>query len=75
VCEALVLALLARDLRTTNNLNGALVTPVTALLVTILLGAPPSVRLLGVAGLLAVVAALAYVVAARWLSFERYLSA
>ena len=74
VCEALVLALLARDLRTTNNLNGALVTPVTLALVGILLGAPPGVRLPLVAGLLALLGGIAYVVAARWLTFERYLA-
>jgi ABC-2 type transport system permease protein len=74
VCEALVLALVARDLRTTNNLNGALITPVTFAMVAILLGAPPGVGLPALAALLLVLALAAYLCAARWLTFERYLS-
>ena len=73
VCESLVLALLARDLRTTNNLNGALLTPVTIASVAVLLSAPPALRLLGLAALLLALAALALTVAWRWLTFERYL--
>jgi ABC-2 type transport system permease protein len=75
VCEALVLALVARDLRTTNNLNGALITPATLVMVAILLGLPPAVRLPALAAFLLVLAVIAYVCAWRWLSFERYLSA
>ena len=75
VCEALVLGLLARDLRTTNNLNGALLAPVTLVMVAILLGAPPVWRLPGVAAFLAVLAVAAYLCAWRWLTFERYLLA
>jgi ABC-2 type transport system permease protein len=74
VCEALVLGLVARDLRTTNNLNGAMLVPVTLVLVSILLGAPEGWRLVAVAGFLLLTAALAYVCASRWLTFERYLS-
>ena len=74
ICEALVLALVARDLRTTNNLNGALITPVTLAIVTILLGAPPAVRLPALAALLAGLALVAYLCAWRWLTFERYLA-
>jgi ABC-type Na+ efflux pump permease subunit len=74
VCESLVLALLARDLRTTNNLNGALLTPVTVAIVAILLSAPPGLRLPALAALLLALAALAFLCAARWLTFERYLS-
>jgi ABC-2 type transport system permease protein len=75
VCEALVLALLARDLRTTNNLNGALITPLTVIMVAILLGAPPAVRLAALAAFLLLLALVAYLCAARWLTFERYVSA
>jgi ABC-type transport system involved in multi-copper enzyme maturation permease subunit len=74
VCEALVLALVARDLRTTNNLNGALITPVTLAIVAILLGAPPSLRLPALAVFLLLLAGVAYTCAARWLTFERYLA-
>jgi ABC-2 type transport system permease protein len=74
VCEALVLALVARDLRTTNNLNGALITPATLVMVAILLGLPPAVRLPALAAFLLVLAVIAYVCAWRWLSFERYLA-
>ena len=75
VCEALVLALVARDLRTTNNLNGALLAPVSLATLAILLGAPPAWRLPALAALLAGLGVLAYVCAWRWLSFERYLAA
>jgi ABC-type Na+ efflux pump permease subunit len=75
VCEALVLALVARDLRTTNNLNGVLITPVTVASVAILLGMPPAVRLVVLAGFLLALAVVAYVCAWRWLTFERYLAA
>jgi ABC-type Na+ efflux pump permease subunit len=74
ICEALVLALVAPDLRTTNNLNGALITPVTLAIVAILLGAPPAVRLPAVAALLAGLALVAYLCAWRCLTFERYLA-
>lgn len=74
ICEALVLALVARDLRTTNNLNGALITPVTVVMVGILLGAPPAFRLPGLAVFLLLAAGVAYLCAARWLTFERYFS-
>lgn len=74
VCESLVLALLARDLRTTNNLNGALLTPVTAIMVAILLAVPAPARLLAVTALLLAVAAVALGVAWRYLTFERYLA-
>jgi ABC-2 type transport system permease protein len=75
VCEALVLGLVARDLRTTNNLNGVMLVPIMLVLVGILLGFPPGWRLPGMAAFLAVLGSGAYLFASRWLSFERYLSA
>ncbi len=71
---ALLLALLARDFRTANNLNGAFLGPliVAMLAISFLLNGPARyllliVLLVGV-GLLAVLAGL------RWLTFERYLA-
>jgi ABC-2 type transport system permease protein len=71
---ALLLALLARDFRTANNLNGAILGPLIVVMVAIffLLTSPLrdvllTVVLVGV-GLLAVLAGL------RWLTFERYLA-
>ncbi len=71
---ALLLALLARDFRTANNLNGAFLGPLIVAMIAIvfLLTGPARyvlllVLLVGV-GLLAVLAGL------RWLTFERYLA-
>ena len=72
--ESLLLALLARDLRTTNNLNGALLAPITLAIVAILLVAPAPARLPAVAGMLLLAATFAFATAWRFLSFERYLS-
>lgn len=71
---ALLLALLARDFRTANNLNGALLGPL--ILVTIaalfLLPSPLSYAALGT--VLLALAAAAVLVGVRWLTFERYLA-
>jgi ABC-type Na+ efflux pump permease subunit len=75
VGESLVLALVARDLRTTNNLNGALLAPITMAEAAILLGAPAPARLIGVALLLLGLGGLGFAAAWRWLTFERYLAA
>lgn len=71
---ALLLALLARDFRTANNLNGALLGPLILVMVAIFFVLTSPLRdvvltvvLVGV-GLLAVLAGL------RWLTFERYLA-
>ena len=71
---ALLLALLARDFRTANNLNGAFLGPLIVVMVAIFLLLTSPLRdvvltvvLVGV-GLLAVLAGL------RWLTFERYLA-
>jgi ABC-2 type transport system permease protein len=73
VGEALLLALLARDLRTAQNLNGALLVPVTALAGALLVVIPPSWNLLAVAALLLTGGCLCVMVGMKWLTFERYL--
>jgi ABC-2 type transport system permease protein len=70
---SLLLALLARDLRTAQNLNGALLVPVTALAGTLLVVLPAGISLLAVAGVLLLGAAMCVTIGLRWLTFERYL--
>jgi ABC-2 type transport system permease protein len=70
---ALLLALLARDFRTANNISGALLGPLILMTMVVLIGAPGQWRLLALIGLLLLTAALALVAARRWLTFERYL--
>jgi ABC-type Na+ efflux pump permease subunit len=69
---ALLLALLARDHRTANNLNGALLGPLMALIVVILGAVPGDERLLVLSAALLIVGALSFFVGLRWLTFERY---
>lgn len=71
---ALLLALLARDFRTANNLNGAMVGPLILASMAILFFVPGDTRLLVLAGALLLVATAAFVAAVRWLTFERYLA-
>jgi ABC-2 type transport system permease protein len=73
VGEALLLALLARDLRTAQNLNGALLVPAVLVTTAILFGAPYELRfaLLSLVYLLG--AGVAVAISLRWLTFERYL--
>ena len=71
---SLLLALVARDFRTANNLNGAFVLPtmiVTGLCVTLV---PGLWRFLVLAALLLAMGGAASWIALRWLTFERYLS-
>jgi len=71
---SLLLALVARDFRTANNLNGAFVLPtmiMTGLCVTLV---PGLWRFLVLALLMLALGGLAYVIAVRWLTFERYLT-
>ena len=70
---ALLLALLARDLRTANNLNGAMIGPLMPVALVILFGIPGPWRLIVLAGVLLFAAAAALHVGVRWLTFERYL--
>ena len=70
---SLLLTLLARDFRSANNLNGVFFVPV--LLVTIgtlsVVGGPGRTYVLAL--VLLILAALAALVAMRWITFERYL--
>lgn len=72
-CVALVLALLAKDFRTANNLNGVLFLPIIMLMAGLLLAVPGESKLVVMSGALLGSAALALVIATRWISFERYL--
>jgi ABC-2 type transport system permease protein len=71
---SLLLALVARDFRTANNLNGVFIVPamiLTGLCVTLV---PGLWRFLVLSALMLALGGLAYLVAVRWLTFERYLS-
>jgi ABC-2 type transport system permease protein len=71
---ALLLALLARDFRTANNLNGAFLAPVIVATLAIMLLVTGPVRYLMLTVLLVGVGLLAVVAGLRWLTFERYLA-
>jgi ABC-2 type transport system permease protein len=73
VGEALLLALLARDLRTAQNLNGALLLPISFLTAVVLLAVPAQLNLPAVSVLLLCGAGLTLFAGLRWLTFERYL--
>ena len=71
---SLLLALVARDFRTANNLNGFFVVPtmiMTGLCVTLV---PGLWRFVVLSLLMLALGGLAYLVATRWLTFERYLT-
>ena len=71
---SLLLALLARDFRTANNLNGFFVVPamiMTGLCVTLV---PGLWRFVVLSVLMLALGGLAYLIAVRWLTFERYLT-
>ena len=74
LCVALLLALLARDFRTANNLNGALLGPLILVTIGSLIIVPGDLRFFVLAGLLLLGAGLALMTALRWLTFERYLA-
>jgi ABC-2 type transport system permease protein len=71
---ALLLALMARDFRTANNLNGALLGPLIIGMLAVLFLVSGPLRYLLLAVVLLGVGALAVLVALRWLTFERYLA-
>jgi ABC-2 type transport system permease protein len=71
--QALLLALLARDLRTAQNLNGALLLPIMLITAGVLFLGPDPFRLLLVTAILLAGAALTLLAGMRWLTFERYL--
>jgi ABC-type Na+ efflux pump permease subunit len=71
---SLLLALVARDFRTANNLNGFFVVPtmiMTGLCVTLV---PGLWRFLVLSLLMLALGGLAYLIAVRWLTFERYVT-
>jgi ABC-2 type transport system permease protein len=71
---SLLLALVARDFRTANNLNGVFVVPtmiMTGLCVTLV---PGLWRFVVLSLLMVALGGLAYLIAVRWLTFERYLT-
>lgn len=71
---SLLLALLARDFRTANNLNGAFVLP-AMILVGACVALVPGLARFWVLGLLMLaLGAAAFYAGLRWLTFERYLS-
>jgi ABC-type Na+ efflux pump permease subunit len=70
---SLLLTLLARDFRSANNLNGALMIPVIIIAAVPILTVAGAARTYVVAALLLALAALALLAATRWITFERYL--
>jgi ABC-2 type transport system permease protein len=74
ICISFVLALLARDFRTSQQINGFLLMPILILVNAVLLVLPGSIKVPILAVLLLVVGAIALAVALRRLTFERYLS-
>jgi ABC-type transport system involved in multi-copper enzyme maturation permease subunit len=71
---SLVVALLARDFRTANNVNGVLIGPLIMVVLAVLLLAPGAIQLPALAGVLLLIGAVALVGGLRWLTFERYLA-
>ena len=73
IALALLVALLAGDFRTANNLNGVTIGPALLLVSAVLFGAPAGLRIPLLILLLLLVAGVAILIALRWLTFERYL--
>jgi ABC-2 type transport system permease protein len=71
---ALLLALLARDFRTANNLNGAFLGPMILLMLAVLFLVGGPLRYLLLVVLLVSLGAVTVLVGVRWLTFERYLA-
>jgi ABC-type Na+ efflux pump permease subunit len=69
-----LLALLARDFRTANNINGALLGPVILAVLGVLFGLPTPLSYIVLVAVLLAAAAAAVQVGLRWLTFERYLA-
>ena len=70
---ALLLTLLARDFRTANNLNGAFFVPILFVSIGTLSAIGGPARTYVLSAMLLALAAVAFLVALRWISFERYL--
>jgi ABC-2 type transport system permease protein len=73
ICISLLLTLLARDFRTSNNLSGAFVVPALLLTIATLGAVGGPGRTYVVAVILLALGAVALVAALRWVSVERYL--
>ena len=71
---SLMLALVARDFRTANNLNGFFVVPTMLMTGACVTLVPGLWRFLVLSLLMLALGGLAYLVAVRWLTFERYLT-
>jgi ABC-type Na+ efflux pump permease subunit len=74
IALALLVALLARDFRTANNLNGVTIGPALLLVGGVVFVAPAALRIPLLVLLLLSVGAGAIMIALRWLTFERYLA-
>jgi len=74
ICISFVLALLARDFRTSQQINGFLLMPILVLVNVVLLAVPSSIKVPVLAVLLLVAGAVTLAVGLRRLTFERYLS-
>jgi ABC-type transport system involved in multi-copper enzyme maturation permease subunit len=71
---SLLLALLARDFRTANNLNGFFVVPTMLMTGACVALVPGLWRFVVLSALMLALGGLAYLIAVRWLTFERYLT-
>lgn len=71
---SLVVALLARDFRTANNLNGVMIGPLIMVVLGVLILVPGGWQLPALAGLLSAIGVVAMAGGLRWLTFERYLA-
>jgi len=71
---SLLLALLARDFRTANNLNGFFVVPAMVMTGLCVALVPGLWRFVVLSALMLALGGLAYLIAVRWLTFERYLT-
>ena len=71
---SLLLALLARDLRTSNNLSGLAIPPVMLVTAMCVVLVPGLGRFFVLSTLLLLLTAITVVTCMRWLTFERYLS-
>jgi ABC-2 type transport system permease protein len=74
ICISFVLALLARDFRTSQQINGFLLMPILILVNAVLLLVPPPAKVPVLAAALLLVGGITLAVALRRLTFERYLS-
>jgi ABC-2 type transport system permease protein len=72
-CLSLLLTLLARDFRTATNVNGILFFPVLIATVGVLGAVAGSARFVVLGVTLLTLGAIALVIGARWITFERYL--